>query len=82
MSPAMVRSRSKNNLNQDQALKQLSEEVSNLKIEKAKIMEGAVNAIMEKDNVICELEETIRELRESCELSSGNEFLELKEKYN
>lgn len=78
----MVRSRSKNNLNQDQALKQLSEEVSNLKIEKAKIMEGAVNAIMEKDNVICELEETIRELRESCELSSGNEFLELKEKYN
>lgn len=45
-------------------------------------MEGAVNAIMEKDNVICDLEETIRGLRESCEMSSSSELLELKEKYS
>jgi hypothetical protein len=36
-------------------MKQLSEEVSNLRIENTKIREGAVNAIMEKDNAIFEL---------------------------
>jgi len=56
LSPALTKSRSKNSLSQDQSLKQLVEEINNLKIEKTKIMEGAVNAIMEKDHVICELE--------------------------
>lgn len=85
IAPPLTKSRSKNGLSQsqllDQNLKQLAEEVNNLKIEKAKIMEGAVNAIMEKDHVISDLEDTIRGLRESCELSAGNELLEIKEKY-
>ncbi|CAM6001865.1 unnamed protein product [Sphagnum balticum] len=46
MSPALAKSLSKNGLLQDQSAKQLTEEVNNLKIEKVKIMEGAVNAIM------------------------------------
>jgi DNA repair ATPase RecN len=53
--PALSKSRSKNVPCQEQTIKQLAEELSNLKIEKAKMMEGAVNAIMEKDNVICDL---------------------------
>lgn len=76
LTPGLNRSASKADIS-----KQLYEEISNLKIEKTRMQQGAVSAIMEKDSVIQELEEELRILRQSVDSSTAAELLDTKEKF-